>query len=133
MEELDAVAVVVGDAHVVASRQDLASLFLQSEEVARLARLAPCPFEDLGGELEHDVGTEVGTPSGSVDACRIGGLEHIVRRPLLPLGVCFLRRECPFVQDDVAAGHTRSRRSIAEVIGCHARVDGGVLELVGEP
>ena len=130
MEEFDPMAVIIGDPDLVGCRQDLAALFLEREEIPGLPGIAPGAFQDLGSELEDDVGPEVRSPPGRVDALGIGSLEHVVRRAALPLGVEFLGPEGPLVQHDVPPSDPRSGGTIAEIVRRDAGVDGGVLELV---
>ena len=132
VKELDSMTVVVGHEDRVAGGQYLPGLLLHGEEVARLASVPPSPFQDLGGELEDHVRPEVRAAPGGVDAFRVGCLQHVVRRALLPLGVGLLRLESALVQDDVAASHARPGGAVPEIVGSHARVDRSVFQLVGQ-
>ena len=132
VHELDSVAVVVGDPDIVLGGENLAPLLFDSEEVARLAGIAPRTLQDLGPELEDYVGPEVRASSRRIDALRIGGLEHVVRGALLPLRMHLLGRVGALVQDDVAPGNPGASRPVTQIVRRDAGIDCRILEFIGQ-
>ena len=125
---------VVADLHaVIAGGDDLAGLVFEPEKVARIIGVAPGALEDLGGEFEDHIGTEIRALASGVDALGVIGLQDVVRCSALLIGMQLLGTERPLVQHDVSSGDTGSRRSIAQVVGREAGVHGRVLELDRRP